>query len=226
MRRIKGICGIVMSVVLLFFATKEYLGYHYFYKYYDIRGQARSIESSFPELEGNLKKAVRFYSNPVFYKELARLYLERAVGEAQFGTAEERDFYVDQMRESLIQLIKRNPIDAYAYYEMGKVYLLYNFPLLTYIEKAKLYFQMALELNPVDEFLNIYILYIYLTQWDFLNDEEKSFVYAQAGKIWRSNESFIPRLRNFWRKNGGDVKRLKEIFSQDEVLWAQISKHF
>ena len=226
MKMVKKIVVFGLVVVLVALAAKEYLGYHYFYKYKNVSSHANSIEGSFSELEENLKKTVRFSKNPLFYKELAQLYLEMAVVENEFGTDEKRDVNLDRARESLNHLIKRNPIDAFAYYQMGIVYLLYNYPLLTYRDKENLYFLKALELNPVDEFLNLNILFIYLTQWDFLNNEEKSFVIKRLGKMWNSNERFIPQLRNRWKKNFGDVERLKEILSLDKELWIEIKKFF
>lgn len=218
MKKIKAIAVFGFVAVLLILATRAYLGYHYFYKYKNVRARAKSIEGSFLGLEENLKKSVWFSKNPVFYKEMARLYLEMALAENDFGTAEKRDFYLDQALESLAHLIKRNPIDAVAYYEMGKVYLLYNFPLLTYIEKGKLYFLKALEFDPANEFLNLNILYIFLAQWDFLNDEEKSFVYLRLGTILKNNESFIPRLQKRWKENFGNVEKLKEILSSKDKI--------
>lgn len=218
------VLGILVGLVVL--AGKEYLGYHYFYKYENIRTKAKSIERSFPELEENLKKSVWFSKNPLFLSELAQLYLEMAFVENEFGTAEERDAYCDLAWESLVHLIKRNPVDASAYYKMGMVYMLYNFPLMTYIDKEKLYFSKALELKPADESLNLNIIYIYLTQWDFLNDKEKGFVYKRLGKMWKDNERFIPQLRNRWKRNFGNSDKLKEILSLDEELWLEIGKDF
>ncbi|MEW6456133.1 MAG: hypothetical protein AB1410_05380 [Acidobacteriota bacterium] len=226
------VSGIVLILFLL--GSKEYMGYDYFYKYKDIREHAKSIEKNFSELEGNLKKALWFSKNPLFYKETARLYLEMALVVNESGIEEKRDLYVDMARDfyldmakgSLIQVIKRNPADAFSYYEMGKVYMLYNFPLLTYMDKAKLYFIKALELKPADEFLNLNIIYIYLTQWDFLNDGEKRFVFKRLWKIWKNNQNFIPQIKNRWTENFGEAEKLKEILSTNEVLWLQINHYF
>lgn len=203
--------GIGLAVLALLIAGKHYLGYHYFYEYKEVRGAARSIEMSFPELETNLKKAVRFSKNPLFYKEIARLYLEMALAANEFGTPEKRDFYLDQAKKSLSQVIGQNPIDAFAYFEMGKVYLLYNYPLLTYMDKGKVYFRKALELKSADEFLNLNILYIYLTQWDFMEEAEKNFVLARLQAIGGKNKNFMARLRDLWQENFGSTIKLDEI---------------
>lgn len=213
---------ILLGVVLALFAfsAKSYLGYHYFYRYGETRSRAESIERSFPKLEARIKTAVGFWQNPLFYLEMGQLYLERALAENQFGSRARRDFYLDRARESLIRAIKGNPVDAFTYFEMGKVYMLYNFPLLTYLEKAKLYFRKALELKPADEFLNENVLYIYLTQWDWLEEEEKEFVGERVRAMGEMEERegrdgidgrFVRRLRSKWRENFGEVEKLEEI---------------
>lgn len=201
--------GVVM--VLFFVGAKSYLSYHYFYRYGEARSRAESIERSFPKLEARIKTAVRFWGNPLFRLEMGQLYLERALVENQFGSAVRRDFYLDRARESLIQAIKGNPVDAFAFFEMGKVYMLYNFPLLTYMGKAKRYFRKALELKPADEFLNENIVYIYLTQWERLEDEEKGFVEERMQAMKEKNDYFEQRLLRKWRENYGGVEKLEEI---------------
>lgn len=189
MQIVKKIIVLVALAGMLVIAAKDYFGYHYFYKYKEARSQAESIEGSFSQLELNLKKAVSCSKNYLFYREMGRLYLERALAEEKFGTAEKRDFYLERARESLIKAISRNPIDASAYYGMGTVYLLYNYPLLTYMEKAKRYFRKALELKPADEFLNENIVYVYLTQWERLGEEEREFVGERVRAMVEMEES-------------------------------------
>jgi len=218
------IAGLMLVLFLLVIVTTQYLGYHYFCRYKSERALATSIEKSFPELERNLKKAVSLSRNPLFYEQLAQIYQEMALAENKFGTEEKRDFYLDRARESLLALVRRNPVNAFAYYELGKVYLLYNFPLLTYLDKAKIYFRKALELKPSDEFLNLNILYIYLSHWDLLNLGEKSFVYDRLGTISRNSDNFIHQLQNRWEEGFPDDQKLREILSQDKALWAKISK--
>ncbi len=200
--------------ILLALAVREYLGYHFFYEYKEVRSSARSIEGSLSQLEKNLKRAVFFSKNPVFYKEMARLYLEMALAENEFGTEERRDFYLDAAKESLIELTRRNPIDAFAYFEMGKVYMLYNFPLLTYMDRGRFYLRKALEFKPADEFLNLNIIYIYLTQWDFLEEGEKSFILERLERMREANQNFIPQLRKSWRENFGNEDKLEQILKK------------
>lgn len=226
MMLIKKVGLLTLGIVLLIVAAKEWRGYFNYSRYRSERTRVKSIESGFVGLEERMKRATLLSNNSLFEKELARLYLERAFGEIQFGSAESRDDYLDQMWESLIRLIQKNPVDAYAFYEMGKCYLLYNFPLVTYFDKAKLYFQKALELKPADAFLNVNILYIYLTQWDLLDDEGKEFVFERIGEMSKKSSSFVSWLKSLWKKEAGNPARLKEMLSQNQELWRNISKYF
>lgn len=226
MKMIKKVGLLTLCVVLMIVAAREWRGYHNYFRYKSERTQVKSIESGFIGLEERLKRATVLSNNPLFEKRLARLYLERAFGEIQFGSAENREDYLDLMRESLVRLIQKNPVDALAYYEMGKCYLLYNFPLVTYFDKANLYFRKALELEPSDAFLNVNILYIYLTQWDLLDDEGKGFVFEKIGEMAKKSSSFVSRLRSLWNKEAGNPERLKEMLLQNQELWKNISKYF
>lgn len=217
--------GLILAILIL--AAKEYSGYQYFFRYKSARARARSIEKSFPELERNLMMAVKFSKNPVFYEQMGQLYREMAVAESKFGSEEKRDSYLDRASESLAELIKRNPIDAFAYFEMGRVYLFYNFPLLTYAHRAKVFFLRALELKPADEYLNLNVIYFYLTQWDYLEDGEKDFIFKRLKSMWKNNENFIIQVRNLWRENFEDTTdKLEKILSQDKDFWSKISKFF
>lgn len=203
--------GFAVAAVLLVLAAAHYLGYHSFYEYKRARAAAESLERSFPELERHLKRAIVFSKNPRFLKELGRLYLEMALAENEFGTAAGRDAFCDLARESLARSIRANPADSSTYFEMGKVYLLYNFPLLTYAEKGRVYLKRALELKPADEFLSLNILYIFLTQWDLLEEEEKEFAGGRLRERAAANESFMDRLRRRWEENFGMAAGLEPI---------------
>jgi hypothetical protein len=211
MKLLKKLLILAFTLGLLGLVTAQYVGYYYFNAYKNARAEARSIEKSFPDLEKYLKRSVDWSGNPEFFKELARLYLERALAENEFGTPEKRDLFLDSARESLARAIKKNPADAFAYYEMGKVWLLYNFPLLTYLDQGKRYFVKALELKPADEFLGLNILYIYLTQWNFLSGDEQKFVLKKLRSMERANKDFMAQLRNRWLQNFSDDQKLKEI---------------
>ena len=215
---IKKIIILLILAVLLTFGARAYLGFNHFYKYTELMQEAKSIESSFDQLEAALKKAAGYSGHFLFTMELGRLSLDMALKENKFGTAERRDFYLDRARDYLARSLKKNPINALAYFEMGKVYMLYNYPLLTYMEKAKFFFRRALELKPADEFLSENILYIYLTQWERLSGEEKIYVTDRIQFAKESNDNFLPRLRKKWRENFGDEDKLGEIFEKMEGI--------
>jgi len=215
---IKKIIILLILAVLLTFGARSYLGFNHFYKYTELMQEAKSIESSFDQLEAALKKAAGYSGHFLFTMELGRLSLDMALKENKFGTAERRDFYLDRARDYLARSLKKNPINALAYFEMGKVYMLYNYPLLTYMEKAKFFFGRALELKPADEFLSENILYIYLTQWERLSGEERIYVTDRIQFAKESNDNFLPRLRKKWRENFGDEDKLGEIFEKMEGI--------
>jgi hypothetical protein len=97
---------------------------------------------------------------------------------------------------------------------MGMTYLLYNYPLMTYADKAKLYFRKALELNPADEFLNLNILYYYLTAWDGLDDAEKEYAGGRVKKIRAADPGFMPQLEQRWKQQFGSMEALDRIIHQ------------
>jgi len=208
---LKKMIGFGVAAAMLALAAAHYLGRHWYYEYKRERAAAESLERSFPELERNLKRAAALSKNPLFFKELGRLYLEMALGENEFGTAAGRDAFCDLAREKLENSIRANPVDGSAYFELGKVYLLYNFPLLTYAEKGRVYLRRALELKPADEFLSLNILYIFLTQWDLLAKEEKEFTGGRLNEQAAANESFMDRLRRRWGENFGTAAGLEPI---------------
>ena len=226
MKAIRVILIFVVVLILLIIAVKDNLGYLNYDRYKSLRAEAESIERSFPKLERHLKRACRFSKNPLFYKELGRINLEMAIAENQFGEAEKRDAYLDQAEENLLQQIKRNPVDSLGYYRMGQVYMLYNYPLMTYMGKGRIYFRKALELDPSDELKNLNILYIYLTQWQYLDEDERNFTFDRLSRMYQNNEHFIRQLRNRWVENFKDDALLKTILIENKSFWYKISKYF
>ena len=191
----------IFFVLLFLIAAADFLSWHSFSRYQAWRKVSRSIESGFPRLENALQRAVWFTKNPAYFKELTRLYLEMAMAENEFGTPAARDAFLDRAEASARHWIQQNPVDAWAYYELGKVYLLYNFPLLIYAEKGRLYLRKAVELKPADEFLNQNVLYIFMTQWERLEESEREFVAAQWRSMTESFPNFERELREHWQKN-------------------------
>jgi hypothetical protein len=219
---------VVLALVagLFVLAAKAYLGYRNFYSYAAGREEATNLEGSFGALEPKLQRAVSFSHNPLFYQEMGRLYLEMALAENKFGTPEKRDEYLDRAWESLEGLIRRNPLEAFGYFELGKVYMLYNYPLLTYAAKGRVYLRTALEMRPVDEDLNVNVTYVYLAQWDRLSDAEKDFVYAAVARNLETDTNFFPRVLALWTSEFKDSARLKAIFSDNQDLWAKLARYF
>ena len=218
--------AIAVAAALFVLAARAYLGYRYFYSYVAGREEATNLEGSFEALEPQLKRAVSFSRNPLFYQEMGRLYLEMALAENKFGTPEKRDEYLDRARESLEGLIRRNPLEAFGYYELGKVYMLYNYPLLTYAAKGRTYLRKALEMRPVDEDLNVNVLYAYLAQWDRLGAAERDFVYAAVGRNLETDANFFPRVLALWTSEFKDSPKLRAIFSENQDLWPKLSRFF
>ena len=217
---------LVVVAVLFVVAARAYLGYRHFYRYAALRAEATNLEGSFNALEPELKKAVRFSGNPLFYQELGRLYLEMAIAENKFGTPEKRDEYLERARESLEGLIRRNPLDAFSYYEIGKVYMLYNYPLLTYAARGREYLRKAVEMRPVDEDLNVNVIYVFLVQWDRLSAVEKTFVEERLLRNLAATENFFPRLLSLWLAEFKSLDGLKNILAEDDEVWAKASRFF
>ena len=206
----KKVCVPILVGAVLFLGTKEYLGYHYYYKYKNERQAARSIQQAFPQLESHLQRAIKFSRQPLFYQELGRLYLEMAMAENEFGSPARRDDFLHKAETSLKEQIRLNPVDARAFYNLGKVYLLYNFPLLIYAEQGRRCFRRALELKPADEFLNLNIIYMYLAQWELLTEEDKKFLSRQLKYIEEKSSNFKERLRRRWLENFPSADLLQE----------------
>ena len=218
--------AIAVAAALFVLAARAYLGYRSFYGYAAGREEATNLQGSFGALEPELKRAVSFSGNPLFYQEMGRLYLEMALAENKFGTPEKRDEYLDRARESLEGLIRRNPLEAFGYYELGKVYMLYNYPLLTYAAKGRAYLRKALEMRPVEEDLSVNVVYAYLAQWDKLSAAEKYFVYATVARNLETAPNFLPRVLALWTSEFKDSARLKAIFSENKDLWAKLARFF
>jgi len=203
-----------LIAALLALATKEYLGFHFYYQYKKEREEARSIEQAFSSLEKKLKLALKFSGQPLFFQELGRLYLEKAMAENEFGSPARRDEFLLKAEMSLKEQIRRNPVDARAFYNLGKIYLLYNFPLLTYADRGRACLRRALELKPADVFLNVNVIYMYLAQWELLTDDEKSFLARQLRSIEARTPDFRDRLRRRWRENFPSTDLLEERLFQ------------
>ena len=94
---------------------------------------------------------------------------------------------------------------------MGMTYLYYNYPLMTYVEKAKLYFRMSLALKPADEFLNLNILVPYMSWWNDLTEEERTFVRGRLQAIRASDPPFEGKLEERWKRTFGSLESMPRI---------------
>ena len=207
----KTLAGAVVAVAILVFTGRDFIGFRYLSRYQEARAAARSVQSAFPELEGLLVRATAWSRHPEIARELGRLNVEMARAENEAGDAEQRDLRCDRAVEAYGAVIARDPIDSLAHYEMGMAYLLYNYPLMTYADKAKAYFRKALELNPADQFLNLNILYYYLTAWDGLDDGEREYAGGRLRRIRAADPSFMPQLEQRWKQEFGSTERLSGI---------------
>jgi len=207
----KRVAGLGLAAAVLWFGGRDYLGFRHFRRYEKARASARSIESAFETLAAEIEAAAAVSGNPAHFLAAGRLYLERALAENEFGSPERRDEFADRAHDILAEAIRRSPADADGYYEMGKVYMLFNFPFLTYGEKSRAFYRHAVELRPADEFLAGNVVYVFLAQWDGLSAGERAFA---AGRL-RAMEDMPPRvlarLKAMWKKEFGSDERLTEL---------------
>ncbi|MBE0712124.1 MAG: O-antigen ligase family protein, partial [Candidatus Aminicenantes bacterium] len=158
----------LLALVLFVPAYHDFRGFHYLGEYRRARSEARSVQSAFPTLEALLEKAVNASPRPEFRIELARFYTEMARVANDSGRDEDREAFCDKAVASYGRAIAANPIAAFTHYEMGTIYLLYNFPLMTYSDRAKTYFRAAVEFKPADESINLNVIFLYFNWWTTL----------------------------------------------------------
>jgi len=223
------------TVGLLFLAVKHNLGFLYLNKYEAARKGAaeggQSLMSGFPEFERQLQKAVRYSNNPIFYREAGLLYLGMAAAENMETGKEERDArrdaLLDRAREAFVEQIKANPADAQGYYYLGKVYLLYNYPLLTYGDKGRMFLRKTLNLKPHDLLFNQSVIFDFLAMWDGLSKEEKAWIMKWLKTVWVTNaKAFYPELKKRWEKDIKNLDGLKAILRSDAAVWSTASRYF
>ena len=226
-KRIFAVIAIALGlVVLLFLAARDYTGSYYYGKFRQARERAKSVQSELDRLEIYLNKAVHFAPRRAYFEAKGSLYLDMALSENQFGSEEKRDEFLDKAKEVFERQISMYPASAFAYYSLGRTSMLYNFPLLTYAAKGRAYFRKALFLQPSDEFLNINILTVILSQWDLLTTEEKDDLHNRLESVLSRNEAFVNKINNLWKKDYGSLDRLKEILSRYPDLWDRIQRFF
>ena len=199
----------VLAVVIFVPAVRDFLGFHDLAGYRRARAAARSVESAFPALESRLAKAAAVSRRAVFQVELARLDMEMARVANESGREEDRDTFCDKAVARYGQAIAANPIDAGTQYEMGTVYLLYNFPLMTYQDRAKAYFRQALLFKPADETINLNVIFLYLTWWPTLEDADKTYAAGLYRAMIARDAAFPARLEGRWVQSFGTSDGLR-----------------
>jgi len=216
-----AVAGAVGLVVMMVIAVRDYLGAHHYQAYLD----ARSVQSGLPELEGHLRRAVRFAPRYDYLEALGSLYLEAAMAENRFGSEKNRDAFLDKARDALVREIAKFPVAAYGYYNLGRVYMLYNYPLLTYAAKGREYYRKAFLLEPADEFMNVNVLTLMLGQWGRLGAEEKAVVWRRLGDALDHNEGFLQKVRGLWKQSYVNIDRLREIYAENPDLAPRLKKY-
>jgi O-antigen ligase len=203
----------ILAVVLFIPAVRDYLGYHDLAAYRRARAEVRSVEGAFPALEAKLLRAAAASPRAVFQAELARLYMEMARVANDDGREEDRDTFCDKAVARYGQAIAANPIDAGTHYEMGTAYLLYNFPLVTYQDRAKTFFRKALLFKPADDTINLNVQFLYFGWWPVLEDAECAYAAGLYRAMIARDPSFAARLETRWVQSYGSPDGLRAILA-------------
>lgn len=212
-RAVFSVGKIVVAAGLLLFSTVLFVGNARLEQYEKIREDSRSVQSGFVEMERALIRGARFL-NLECREELMGLYLEMALVENEFGSPVKREEYLDKAIEAGRELIRRNPADAMSYYRMGIAFTLSNYPLCTYFDRAKDFFRMALDRDPLGRSCNLNIYFIYLSQRDFLNKEDLLFLQKQYERIRESIPDFQSQLKALWKEQGQNEEKLEMILRE------------
>ncbi|MEN6560031.1 MAG: O-antigen ligase family protein [Acidobacteriota bacterium] len=198
-----------LAVAVFIPAVRDFAGFRDLAAYRRERARARSVESAFPSLEARLAEAASVSPLAVFQVESARLELEMARVANDSGRDEDRDTYCDRAVARYGQAIAANPIDAGAHYEMGTVYLLYNFPLMTYQDRARAYFRQALLFKPADETINLNVQFLYFTWWPTLEEGEKAYAAGLYRAMVARDPTFRAKLEGRWIRSYGSPDVLR-----------------
>lgn len=202
-----------LAVALFVPAVRDFAAFRHLAAYRAARAQARSVESAFPALEARLARAAAVSPRAVFEAELARLTMEMARVANAAGRDEERDTLCDRAIARYARAIAANPIDAAVHYETGLAYLLVNYPLMTYQDRAKASFRQALALKPADETMNLNVVYLYFSWWPTLDDAEAAYAAGLYRAAARRDPAFPAKLRARWAQSAGPAERLNAILA-------------
>ena len=202
------------ALVLFVPAFRDGRGFHHLSEYREARSEARNVESAFPTLETILEKAVSASPRSEFRIELARLYMEMARVANDSGRDEDREAFCDKAVSRYGMAIAANPAHASSYYETGLVYLLSNYPLMTYADRAKTYFRAALEFKPADDFLNLNIIFLYFNWWQTLEEAERTYAMWLYRQAVARDPGFRAKLEARWKQSFPTTDRLTAILSE------------
>jgi hypothetical protein len=110
---------------------------------------------------------------------------------------------------------------------LGKVYLLYNYPLLTYGDKGRMFLRKTLNLKPHNLLFNQSVIFDFLLMWDGLTEEEKAWTMKWLKTVWVTNAGgFYPELKKRWEKDIKNLDALKAILHSDAAVWSTASRYF
>ncbi|NTV80694.1 MAG: O-antigen ligase family protein, partial [Candidatus Aminicenantes bacterium] len=210
----KAILGALLAVALFVPAVRDFVGFQRLAAYRAARSAARSVESAFPALETRIAKAVSASPRAVLRVELAHLYVEMARVANDAGREEERDAFCDKAVAAYTRAIAANPIDAATHFETAAAYLLYNYPLMTYQDRAKAYFRQALVLKPADETINLNVVFLYFAWWPTLEDGEKRYAAAIYRNMVARDLAFPAKLEARWKLSYPTLDALAAILAE------------
>jgi len=213
-------------IVLAIIVGRDYAGTRAFGRYSEARIRIGNSQNGLPELERRLLKAVHAWPRRVFFEELANLYFNAALAKIQSGAEDDQKLFLDKARDILLEEIRRYPAAADGYGNLGRVFMIYSYPHLTFAAQGREYLKKALILKPVDEYLNTNILAVMLDQWGILYPAERIDVRSRLRNILDHNEAFIYKILVLWKKNHASVDDLKKILSAAAELWPRLQKYF
>ncbi|MBC7364466.1 MAG: hypothetical protein H5U07_08000 [Candidatus Aminicenantes bacterium] len=194
--------GIVLSSLF-------YFAYHQYYRYLETRKNIRSLERDFEQLRIPLARTTRFYPLPVFWLETGKLYVSRAMAEVEFGDPVKAIPYLEQANQALIRAVQGCPVDYEAFWELSKVYFLYNYPVPVYADKGRKLCQEAIRRHPYNEFINLNVLMVFFEQWPLLEAREKAWVKDRIRIMTGVDAAFIDKLKGRWWAYHRETKTLE-----------------
>jgi O-antigen ligase len=198
MSPLRILAAALLAAAIFVPAVRDFIGFRHLGAYRRARSEARSIESAFPVLEARLAKAVSASPRAVFRVETARLYVEMARVANDAGREEDRDAFCDKAIAAYHQAIAANPIDAATHFEAATTYLFYNFPLMTYQDRAKAYFRQALVFKPADETMNLNIIFLHFAWWPTLEGADKEYAADIYRRMIARDPAFPAKLEARW----------------------------